>query len=190
MEIIWDLNKILELIASIFGLAFLFLIIKERIEGWFFGIIASIINIYLMLEVKLYSESILYSYYLIMGVYGWYHWHNKSKGKIEISTISIKKHIYWIIIGVFLTFGMGFYFETQTEAELPYRDGFSTVFAFIATYLQARKYLYSWVYWIVLNAFSIYLYNSVDLNFRSMEMIIYSVMSVVGFFQWRKIYVK
>lgn len=180
-------DEILELSASIFGLLFLFLIIKEKIAAWIFGILASSINVYLLIGVKLYSESILYSFYILMGIYGWWKWSKITNGeKLKISTISLSKHFYWVIVGSVLAYGLGYYFDNYTDAERPFWDSYSTVFAFIATFLEARKVLHAWIYWIVLNTYTIFLYGSVGLNFRSIEMLIYAFFSVVGFLAWRQ----
>ena len=60
----------LELIAVILGLIYLILLIKEKIACWIFGILSSAISIYLFYSIQLYSEAILYFYYVIIGIYG------------------------------------------------------------------------------------------------------------------------
>jgi nicotinamide mononucleotide transporter len=171
----------------LFGLGFLFLIIKEKIIAWPIGIIASLINIYLLINVKLYSESILYSFYVVAGIYGWYNW-GRSKEPLKVIKKSIKYHLIFILIGIFAASGLGYLFDNYTDAEKSYWDSFSTVFALIATYLEARKELNAWIYWIILNSYTVYLYYSVDLNFRSIEMFIYAIFSFVGYLAWRRSY--
>ena len=74
-----DTNTILELLGTILNIIFLILVIKENIWCWLFGILGSLVSIYLFVETKLYSESILYSYYVVMGVYGWRKWSRNDK---------------------------------------------------------------------------------------------------------------
>ncbi|MGB1247799.1 MAG: nicotinamide riboside transporter PnuC, partial [Chitinophagales bacterium] len=161
-----NLNLYIEIVAVITGLIYLFLMINEKIACWIFGIISSLLSIYLFVETKLYSEAILYTYYVVMGVYGWMYW---SKKKEENKTVPVKRwaiqrHILLIILGVLLSFGLGSAFSNYTDAEAPFLDAFSTIFAFIATYLEAQKVLEGWVYWILLNGFSVYLYSTRGLD--------------------------
>lgn len=182
-----DIYKILEIIASLFGLVFLFLIIKQKISCWIFGIIASAINVFLLIHVKLYSEAILYSFYIFTGIYGWIKW-SSPKNDLKISVADLSFHLLWIFIGIILAVLVGFYFSNYTDARLSYLDSFSSVFAIIATILEARKILHAWIYWIILNTYTIFLYANVDLPFRSGEMLIYAIFSFVGFYSWRKSY--
>ena len=64
------MDQILEITAVLFSLTYLVLLIKEKIACWFFGIAASIISIYIFYKTGLYSEAILYSFYVIIGFYG------------------------------------------------------------------------------------------------------------------------
>ena len=181
------MDKILELTSSVFGLLFLILIIKEKRLGWIFGVIATSLSVYLFIQAKLYSEAILYSYYIVMGVYGFVKW-SRMKSSLKVTTFKIQNHLYFILFGLILSFGLGYYFENNSDAARPYLDAFSTIFAFIATWLETKKKLGAWIYWIVLNTYSIFLYGSVDLQIKSIEMVIYAVFSFYGFYSWRKSY--
>lgn len=176
----------------IFNLSFLFLIIYRLRIAWIFGILGSAISIYLFLlpSVRLYSEAILYSYYVIIGIYAWVTWGKVSdtKNTILLERRSYQYHIKIILIGITLTICLGFLFSTYSNANNPYMDSFSTIFSFIATYLQAKKILSSWVYWIILNLFSIYLYLLRGLDIYSIQMFIYFIGSIWGFYNWKKIY--
>ncbi len=181
-------SSTIEILGVVFNLLFLLLLIKERASCWFFGIVASLLSIVLFVEVKLYSEAILYSYYVGMGIYGWVNWSKSTGEKLPIKRIRVFTHIAFIVLGVALSFGMGFYFQSNTDAEKPYADAFSTVFSFIATYLETQKVLFGWIYWIVINSFSIWLYSERGLLFYSYLMVGYAVLSVVGLVRWWKVY--
>jgi len=63
-------------------------------------------------------------------------------------------------------------------------DSQTTVFGIAATFLEARKKLYAWIYWIVLNGVSIILYASRDLFIYSGLMVVFFALSVYGFRSW------
>ena len=79
-----------------------------------------------------------------------------------------------------------FYFENYTTAEKSYLDAFTTVFSFIATYLEAKKVLSAWIFWIILNGLSTYLYFSRGLNIYALLALVYFVISFYGYVEWKR----
>ena len=193
VESFWNLAQHPYTEWVILGLNFVFLIlvIREDIRCWLFGIVASTLSVLVFLSpgVKLYSEALLYSVYVILGAYAWIHWHKSStKGKMYVQTLSWLLHAKYVTIGVTGWVILALFFTNLTDSEMPWADAFSTSFAFVATYLEARKILGSWYYWIILNAFSIWLYQARDLNVMSIMMIGFVAFSILGLYQWSKSY--
>ena len=177
----------LEILSVACGLVYLILIIKENIWGWPFGIVGSAIAIVLFVETKLYSEAILHGYYVIIGVYGWWLW-SKPQVTLKITTWKWWQHGVAILSCISLTFGAGFLFETYSDADKPYFDASTSIFSYFASYLEAKKILSSWIYWIVINLFTIGLYHTKDLSLYSGLMVVYLGLSVVGYLKWKKVY--
>ena len=185
----FDLYIGIELVSVLFSVLFLLLLMRQSIWCWPFGIVGSGLGAFLFVSpeaaVNLYSEAILYSYYVWMGVYGWMYWSNKSNEKIAIVYWSKKAHIISIGLGASLAPALGYFMETYTNSNSPYIDAFTTVFSFIATYMQARKVMSSWHFWIVINAVSIGLYCSRELYLYTGLMVVYFALSIVGLVQWQ-----
>lgn len=183
------LNLILEILAVGFNLIYLFLLMKERISCWYFGIVGSLISIFLFYRIGLYSESILYIYYVVIGIYGFKFWSKKSNGSTQliITPIHLKKHfVFWIVIGTILAISLGSFFKEFTDATNPYLDAFTTIFSFIASYLEARKIISSWIYWMVINTATLVLYFEQQLWLYLALTLVYVVFSVLGYFEWKK----
>ena len=180
----------IEIIAVLLNLVYLVLLIKENIWCWPSGILASLLSIYLFYNARLYSEVILYSFYVLIGIYGWLVWSGKlsKESNVLIKKWKVKPHIVAFLIGILGTLGLGYYFGTKTDADKPYLDAFSTSFSFVASFMEAHKVLSAWVYWIVLNLFSIWLYYSRELHIYSGLMVVYTVASIWGLLEWRKKY--
>ncbi|MBO6518073.1 MAG: nicotinamide mononucleotide transporter [Bacteroidia bacterium] len=191
-----DLQDIWELLVSdamqwvVIGLNVLFVLflIKENILGWLFGILASIFSLFLMYDAGLYSETLLYTVYVILGVYAWYSWgqHNSASGKRPIQVQKTPFHISAIAVGGVIWFALGFFFMRYTDSNLPWADAFSTSFAFVATYLEAKKVLHHWLYWIILNLFSIWLYEARDLTIMAWMMAGFTLFSIWGYIDWSR----
>ena len=179
----------IEAFSVLFGLVFLTLLIRQNILCWWFGIAGSLLSIFLFYHTKLYSEAILYAYYVVMGVYGYYVWSNKkSKGDLllTISQRGFWFHFKAVILSSFLAILLAWYFDKFTDASSPYLDAFTTIFSFFATYLEAKKVLSTWIYWIFINGLTIGLYLSKGLDIYSALSFVYFVMSFVGYFRWKK----
>ena len=183
-----QLYSIIEWTAVFSNLLFIILIIKEFRIGWIFGILGSALSVALFISAKLYSESILYLFYVGMGVYGWLSWKGGNGKNLPISEWKLTRHIKLFGAFILISFGLGYAFKYQTDAELPFADAFSTAFSFLATYLEAKKVLSAWIYWFFLNAFSVWLYQTRGLEVYALLMVLYALLSVIGYRQWRKSY--
>ncbi len=179
---------IVEWIAVLLNLVFLYLLIREKVWCWPFGILASGLSIFLFLYAKLPSEAILCSYYVGIGIYGWIVWTKKREKAFAIKTYSWRVHALLIACGIGLSIGLGKFFEGKEYAEKTYADAFSTIFSFIASFLEAQKVLFGWLYWIVLNFFSVWLYHERGLNIYAGQMVVYGFVSIWGMYSWWKKY--
>lgn len=189
----FDMNliQILEFIALPAALLFLVLVIIENIWCWLFGIISSLIYAYIMYQSQVYSESVLYIIYVILGFFGWYKWYNSSPKDNSIKQANVKIHIVIISLGIILSLGLGQLMKYYlTDAFRPFADAFSTVFSLIATYMEAYKWLSAWIFWIIINIFSLWLYFDRGLKTSSILMLVYFVFSIVGYLEWRRRYLK
>jgi nicotinamide mononucleotide transporter len=162
---------------------------KEKRVAWIYGIISSLLAMYLFVEAKLYSETLLYSYYLLAGVYGFLLW-KKDKGGLAISKASNQNNILFIVLGIAGAFVLGWFFSSKSDAELPYFDAFTTSFSFIATWMTARKILQNWIFWIVIDLAGAILYSIKELYVLAGLMFVYSLIAIYGYYQWKKTYTK
>jgi nicotinamide mononucleotide transporter len=181
-----EVNTVLEILGTSLGLVFLILIIKEQKAGWLFGIAGSLVSIFLFYRIKLYSESILYIYYVLIGIYGYYIWNKKDNSQLKVTNWNTVNHLLILAIGVVFALLLGFVFDNYTDANNAYLDAFTTTFSFIASYMEAKKILSAWLFWIVINGVTIGLYLSKDLDIYSLLTLIYFVSSFVGYFSWKK----
>ncbi len=179
----------IEILATIANLAYLVFLIQEKIICWSFGIVGSLLSIYLFVDVKLYSEAVLYSYYVIVGIWGWIYWHKKDVDNSNlIISWQLSAHLVTILVAVSIGLVGGYIFNNYTDSERSYIDALTTTFSFIATYLEVKKVRESWFYWIVINAVTIWLYQDRSLDIYAGLIGIYTVMSVWGLVRWWKVY--
>jgi len=187
----WQGITPVEFWAVLTSIAYAWLASRNNIWCWFFGIASPILTMYaLYFYFNLYAEVVLQFYYIGMAMYGFYTWKfggvKHSEKPIEVWTI--KKHLQMIIIGLLLSVLLGYILNNYTEAASTYVDSFTTVFAIFATYMTARRLLENWIYWIVIDTVSIFLYAGRGGYFFALLFIAYTIIAVYGFYNWRKQY--
>jgi nicotinamide mononucleotide transporter len=181
-----DFNwSIIESVAVLFSVLYVILAAKESIWCWGAAAISVTLYIYIFFSVQLYPETGLQVFYLFMAFYGYYNW-NKKEQSLQIIEWNISKHFAVLILGAILTFLMGFYFTTYTNAKMPIVDSFTTVFSIFATYMVVKKILGNWLYWIVIDTVSVYLFYSRDLHLTSLLFMAYTIIAIFGYFNWLK----
>ena len=183
-------NSLLELIAVVLAIAYLLLAVRQHIACWYAAFISTAIFLYVFWQVNLYMESGLQVYYLGMAVYGWWAWQRgRSEGKpgLTINTWSLRQHLIVIGIVVVATFVSGTLLS-GTEQRLGYLDSFTTWGAVVATFMVTRKVLENWLYWIVIDSASLYLYFDRELYFTMILFLVYLVIIFFGFQSWLREY--
>jgi nicotinamide mononucleotide transporter len=177
-----------EVAAVVCGLIYVVLAARENIWCWFWGGLNAILSIYLFVEIKLYAESMLYFYYLIASVYGWYAWKHARRVSEEHAIVewNWQRHLIFIGVGFALSFVLFQFLVHFTDAQMPLIDAHTTVFSFLATYLVTRKVLSNWIYWIVIDAISVGLYASRGIFLYAVLMAVYTVIAYFGYRQWQK----
>lgn len=174
--------------AVITGIIYVILAARNHIACWPFGIISSALAMYsVFFFLDLYIEAFLQGFYVLAGVWGWWTWSaNQKKEAKPISSLSLSTHFWILLFGAVCTLFFGWLFRQSTEAAATYIDAFTTIFALITTVMVAYRILENWLYWIVIDAVSIYLYWSRGGHFYAILFTVYVVVAIIGYFQWRK----
>ena len=176
-----------EIVAAALAITYLILAMQQNILCWAAWIISSIMYLFVMFSAGLYMESGLQIFYIVMGVYGWIQWNNRSSNNnLTVSTWPIINHIYILLILIVLVTFSGLILSNLTEAVSPYIDAFTTWGAIIATYMVAKKILENWYYWFVVDFVSVFLFLSRELYTTALLFSIYIILVIFGFIAWRK----
>jgi len=122
-----------------------------------------------------------------MSFYGWYSWTKNSPSK-QLRVKSLKKSnlIVLILGGISLSILLAFTVDRFSDAELPYLDAFTTVFAIVATWMVVKRMVENWIIWVVVDFIGIFMYSYKELYITSLLFTFYTVVAVFGYFSWRK----
>jgi len=185
----WQATSIWEVIAVILAIAYLVLAMYENILCWLAALLSTSIYVFLFFDVNLYMESGLQIYYIIMALYGWYAWrdHADKQDDLHISRWTTRQHLF-AIAGILTITTISAWLLKDSGASYPWLDSFTTWSAVLTTWMVARKILENWLYWIVIDSISIYLFFNKELYLTALLFLIYVILCVSGYRQWNKKY--
>jgi nicotinamide mononucleotide transporter len=180
----------LEAAGVLFSVLYLVLAIRENLWCWPAAFVSSVLTMILMFERRLYAESVLNVYYIAMAVYGWYQWRyggrNSASEDLPISVWPLKAHALAIGVSVALSAIVGWLLSEYTNAAFPYLDTFVSVGSVVTTFMVARKILENWLYWLVIDSLSMYLYWQRELYLYVALFALYLVLVVIGWVRWHR----
>lgn len=179
-----------EMTAVALGIAYLLLAVREHLWCWYAALGSTAIYLFIFWDVGLLMESGLQVYYLAMAAYGWWQWQHGHQGETElpISRWRVQQHVLAIGGVLALSLASGFALGSFTDAALPFADSFTTWGSIITTWMVARKILENWLYWLVIDSVSIYLYWDRELYLTAALFAVYLVIVIFGFRQWLQHY--
>ncbi|MAV66420.1 MAG: nicotinamide mononucleotide transporter [Flavobacteriaceae bacterium] len=181
---------VLECLAFGFGIISVIYAKKENILVFPTGITCTIITMYFMFNERLIGHMMVNLFYTLMSIYGWWNWSRKEN---DIVTVKISKFsfndlpkaslIFFFI--VFISYFLHDYFNTELGAYASL-DIFTSGIFVTAMWLMANKKLENWVLWIIGNVITIPLYFGSDKIILSVQYIIFTILAIQGYIQWKK----
>ena len=180
----------LETLAVVLGIGYLLLAMRESSLCWYCAFLSTALYVWIFGDVSLYMESALNVYYMAMAIYGWLQWQRggADKSGVKIICWTARQHILGVAIILAASVTSGYLLSSNTAAKLPYLDSFTTWASVFTTIMVAQKVLENWLYWIVINSVSIYLYIDRGLDQTAAMFFLYLVLASIGFLTWKKAY--
>jgi len=189
----WTSSNIIELSGALLGILYIFFSIRQHILTWPTGLLTSLLYIYVFFKSGFYADMGLQWYYAFISIYGWYYWlrgdqkvKNEKEANVPVkrsSTELLKKItgatilIYAVILFILLKY---------TDSDVPFMDSLTTALSIVATWMLAKKYIEHWLIWIFTDLVSAGLYVYKGLWPTVILFIVYTVMAVTGYYEWKK----
>ena len=180
----------LELVAVVFGVISVLFARKNNILVYPTGLVSTILYVYILFEFQLYGDLIINFYYTIMSFLGWYLWSKTNDGEDEfpISTINRKEILVsTLIFTITLTFvAIVYHFFDKFTDWTAYVDALTTGLFFVGMWLMAKRKIENWILWIIADAISIPLYFYKGLTFSSFQFILFTIIAILGYKEWKR----
>lgn len=189
------MEQILEYFGVITGLLYLLLEIRQHKAMWVVGFLTSLVYVFVFFFSKIYADMGLNIYYVAISIYGFWKWtqtdKTADKEKPASETI-LYCHITWPLFGgialaTLSVYGLLYYvLHNFTDSPIPMGDAFTTSVGIVATWMLARRIIEHWIFWVVVNFVSVYLYYLRGLYPTMFLYICYAVLAIVGYITWIK----
>lgn len=180
----------MELAATLFGLLFVYLRIKQNNWCWPVGLLYIIPSLYLFHEWKLYSDFWLHIFYIGTTFYGWWFWTRGGRAEetdsVPIRNLNLKTGAITIASIALGTGLAGYYFKSQTDASFPFWDAFTSIGFVVAELLATRKIFENWYLFIVMNITAGILYILKEGYIYSGLYFVFLILAIRGAWVWKK----
>lgn len=179
----------LEVVAVIISVIGVGLTIKRNMWCWWFNFLAFVLYAYLFFTFKLYGETILQFFFMVVNFYGFYHW---LKGKqvdhdIRIEPISPKLVIIQMLITAVGGVIFGLSLKHFTDAAVPMLDSQLAAFSLLATYWTSRKHIATWILWVFVDIVYVGMFIYKDLYLTAGLYAAFVLMAAFGWWQWEQV---
>lgn len=193
--ITWFWGNRIELTGAILGILYIFFSIRQHILTWATGLLTSLLYTIVFFRSGFYADMGLQVYYVIISIYGWYYWLIGGKKKKELHKVPVKKISKNIliksgVIALIIYLLLLFILIRFTDSTVPFMDSLTTALSIVATWMLAKKYIEHWLIWIFVDFLSAGLYIYKGLWPTVVLFIVYTLMAITGYFEWKKDVIK
>jgi len=176
-----------EIVAMVAGVGYAVLAALRNRLCWISGAVSSAAAALAAGLRLLPMQSALQVFFVGMSVYGWMSWSKAATAdELPVGTWPLRSHVRVAVGLVGLTFVSAHLLATETNAAWPLLDSLTTWFSLFATWLAARAKLENWLYWIVIDGVSVFLFYVQDLPFLALLNLLYIGIAAAGFVAWRR----
>ena len=156
----WASSSGWEILAVALAIAYLLLAVRQNRWCWAAAFVSTAIFTVLFWNVQLPMQSALNGYYMVMAVYGWWHWQHggRADSPLPVRRWPWRAHAAAGAAIVIAAAASGALLSAHSEAARPYLDALITWGAVVTTFMVARKVLENWAYWMIINSLAIVLF--------------------------------
>jgi nicotinamide mononucleotide transporter len=180
-------TSLAEWIAVALALAYVLLAIRQSRWCWPAAAASSAIYLVLFARGSLPMQAALQGFYIAMAAYGWYAWragHGEPE-ELRVRTWPARWHVLAIGSAVLAAAVNARLVPGDAGPLVSYADPLVAWGSVLATWMAARKVLENWLYWIVLDLAAAGLYFSQGFHATAGLFLVYVVLAVRGFLEWR-----
>lgn len=196
---------LLELCGTVFGLLSVYFSIKKNIWVYPTGIISTAIYVYLLFQAGLLGDTMINVYYTVMSIYGWVLWARNAKDHIHVDVSrATKKQWQFGLLLFMLSLGvvtLVYYYKPFIDNHFSMQgvdlglyhldwanwlDVATTSIFLVGMWFMAKRKIENWIFWIIGDLICVPMMIYKGLGITSLQYLVFTVMAVAGYFEWKK----
>ncbi|MDP2176410.1 MAG: nicotinamide riboside transporter PnuC [Bacteroidota bacterium] len=177
---------LVELISVAFTLLYLYYASRLKPIAWILGILASVSAMILFYQQQLFGSFYLNLIYVIQGGIGFFNWKFIQTQHQPRQSLNLKNHVMLVFALFVLTFGLMKLFTLFNFNEFKTIDVFLAMMCVLATFLEIKKEISTWYYWIIANLlYGCYYFYEALIVYALLSLFL-SVFSFKALFVWKR----
>lgn len=181
-----DLMTILEIVGVVLAFAYVLLAIRRHIACWVASFIASALFVVVFSDAGLIFQPWLQVFYMVMAVYGYLKWRKGAKNPATLGYWGWRNNLIAVAALLAVSLPITIFGAQYSDSSLFFVDVVTALAAPLAAFMQARKYIGNWIWWMVLDSIYVALYLERGLYFTAVLYASYLALAWVGYRSWRK----
>ena len=196
---------ILEFTAAFFGLLSVYFSIKKNIWVYPTGIVSTALYVYILFKFGLLGDMMINFYYTVMSIYGWILWAKSSEDHVHVEVSHATKKEWMVSAGLFLVslllVTVVYYYKPFIDNQFStenvnfglyhldwanWLDILTTAIFLVGMWLMAKRKIENWIFWIIGDLICIPMMLYKGLGITSVQYLVFTVMAVIGYLEWKK----
>lgn len=188
----WAMPTWPELIAVLTAAICVWLTIKNKISNWPWGIVSVLFYAYVFWKTRAYANCGLQIFYFLpCCLYGWWYWAKCGPTRnddLPVRRLTRKQNLIWLGIMFAIVLGIGAPIAHYTQDSYPYADSITTGLSFVGQWMQAKKWLENWWYWIAADViYAFYLFPALKINVSAVLYFVFLILAIRGAVEWKRL---
>ena len=177
-----------ELVGFVTGVLNVWLVTRENIWSWPIRVLNAGFYIVVFARTGLYSDTGLQVVYLLLSLYGWWHWRRGGTRHEPVVVTRTPPRTAVMLAAIAVAGGGALATITRQlpGAALPWLDAALVAVSLVAQYMMTRKLLEHWLLWIAVDVVYIGLFINRELPLTALLYAVFLLLAILGAVQWRR----
>lgn len=178
----------LEVVSFVTAVTGIYLLAIEVTWGWPVAMFSSAAYAVFFFKGGLYADMSLNIFYVLILGHGWWSWGTKTSSKEHLPVSRLKaKHYGFVALALIIGLAVYLPIVNLAKGSAPVVDSSLAVASYVSQFLQNRKFLENWAFWIVVNSGYVVLYAVIKPYYLTAVLsVILIVLSIFGHVNWRR----
>ena len=177
-----------EVFGFITGVLNVWLVTREHVWSWPLGVLNAAFYMVVFVRTGLYSDTGLQVVYLVLSLYGWWHWTRGTAASDPVVVTHTPPRLWGILL--VLAIGtwalLSFLTARLPGAAMPRLDAALVSTSLVAQWMMTRKLRENWILWIAVDVVYIGLFISRGLWLTAVLYAGFLVLAVLGLIEWTR----